>query len=259
MRSGYYSGGMKRRLSVAVSLIGSPSIVFLDEPVSALNTPQHTVSSSTVEYSASSSTVKYSTEQYSTEVHRRACECTGPSRRCMQSTAPCPLELMCPWLCPLVCRVQTTGMDPVARRYVWSIIERAKRGRAIVLTTHSMEEADILGNRIAIMAKGRLRCIGTSIHLKQRFGAGIIVTLGVGKPLTSQEQEAELAEEYEKNGGQATEDADDAAVEIPKPAVAGNIEPEMAKKIVKKFFKQVSIGPFPLPSLPSPFSWSGPT
>ena len=37
--------------------------------------------------------------------------------------------------------VQTTGMDPVTRRYVWDIIEDAKKGRAIVLTTHSMEEA----------------------------------------------------------------------------------------------------------------------
>ena len=70
-------------------------------------------------------------------------------------------------------------MDPVSRRHVWDIVERAKRGRAIVLTTHSMEEADILGDRIAIMAKGRLRCIGTSIHLKNRFGAGFIVTVGI--------------------------------------------------------------------------------
>lgn len=45
-------------------------------------------------------------------------------------------------------------------------------GRAIVLTTHSMEEADVLGDRIAIMARGRLRCIGSSIHLKHRFGSG---------------------------------------------------------------------------------------
>lgn len=44
--------------------------------------------------------------------------------------------------------------------------------RAIVLTTHSMEEADVLGDRIAIMARGRLRCIGSSIHLKRRFGSG---------------------------------------------------------------------------------------
>ncbi|KAJ1691633.1 hypothetical protein LUZ63_015788 [Rhynchospora breviuscula] len=71
----------------------------------------------------------------------------------------------------------TTGMDPITRRHVWDIIEDAKRGRAIVLTTHSMEEADILGDRIAIMAKGKLRCIGTSIHLKSRFGAGYVCNI----------------------------------------------------------------------------------
>ena len=49
--------------------------------------------------------------------------------------------------------------------------------RAIVLTTHSMEEADVLGDRIAIMARGRLRCIGSSIHLKHRFGSGYKVSL----------------------------------------------------------------------------------
>lgn len=67
-------------------------------------------------------------------------------------------------------------MDPISRRYVWDIIEEAKVGRAIVLTTHSMEEADILGDRIAIMARGRLRCIGTSNRLKQKFGAGYQVS-----------------------------------------------------------------------------------
>ena len=45
----------------------------------------------------------------------------------------------------------TTGMDPISRRATWDIIEAAKPGRAIVLTTHSMEEADVLGDRIAIM------------------------------------------------------------------------------------------------------------
>ncbi|GMP33516.1 hypothetical protein CsSME_00006800 [Camellia sinensis var. sinensis] len=65
-------------------------------------------------------------------------------------------------------------MDPITRRHVWDIIENAKKGRAIVLTTHSMEEADILSDRIGIMAKGRLRCIGTSIRLKSRFGTGFI-------------------------------------------------------------------------------------
>ena len=68
-------------------------------------------------------------------------------------------------------------MDPITRRHVWDTIESAKRGRAIVLTTHSMEEADVLSDRIAIMAKGRLRCIGTSIRLKSRFGTGLIANI----------------------------------------------------------------------------------
>lgn len=68
-------------------------------------------------------------------------------------------------------------MDPITRRHVWDIIENAKRGRAIILTTHSMEEADVLGDRIGIMAKGRLCCIGTSIRLKLRFGTGFIANV----------------------------------------------------------------------------------
>lgn len=78
---------------------------------------------------------------------------------------------------------QTTGMDPITRRHVWDIIEDAKKGRSIVLTTHSMEEADILSDRIAIMAKGKLHCIGTSIRLKSRFGTGYITNVSfVGNP-----------------------------------------------------------------------------
>lgn len=50
-------------------------------------------------------------------------------------------------------------------------------GRAVVLTTHSMEEAEILGDRVAIMAKGSLRCIGSSLRLKQRYGTGFAVTV----------------------------------------------------------------------------------
>jgi len=60
---------------------------------------------------------------------------------------------------------------------VWDIIQNAKIGRSIVLTTHSMEEADVLSDRIGIMAKGRLRCIGTSVRLKSRFGTGFIANI----------------------------------------------------------------------------------
>ncbi|KAK9104978.1 hypothetical protein Scep_021822 [Stephania cephalantha] len=71
----------------------------------------------------------------------------------------------------------TTGMDPITRRHVWDIIENAKTEQASILTTHSMEEADILGDRVAIMAKGKLRCIGTSIRLKSRFGTGFVTNV----------------------------------------------------------------------------------
>lgn len=72
-------------------------------------------------------------------------------------------------------------MDPITRRHVWDIIEGAKKGRAIILTTHSMEEADILSDRIGIMAKGKLRCIGTSLYLKSRFGTGYIVSVSLSR------------------------------------------------------------------------------
>ncbi|KAI8621977.1 P-loop containing nucleoside triphosphate hydrolase protein [Chytriomyces sp. MP71] len=92
------SGGEKRRLSIAIALIGTPKVVFLDEP--------------------------------------------------------------------------TTGLDPEVRRLIWNIVQHAKEGKAIILTTHSMEEAEALCQRIGIMAKGTLRCIGNSLRLKQLYGTG---------------------------------------------------------------------------------------
>ena len=92
------SGGMKRRLSVAISLVGNPKLVFLDEP--------------------------------------------------------------------------STGLDPENRRQLWDILAKAKEGRAVILTTHSMEEADVLCGRIGIILKGKMKCLGNQIHLKNKFGGG---------------------------------------------------------------------------------------
>ncbi|KAI7842323.1 hypothetical protein COHA_003963 [Chlorella ohadii] len=107
-RTAAYSGGMRRRLSVALAMLGDPLVLFLDEP--------------------------------------------------------------------------TTGMDPISRRHVWDIVGAAKAGRAVVLTTHSMEEADILGDQIAIMARGSVRAIGSSLRLKQRFGSGYQLSVSVLPP-----------------------------------------------------------------------------
>jgi len=96
--SSKYSGGNKRKLSLAVALIGNPRVMLLDEP--------------------------------------------------------------------------STGMDPQARRGMWDVIQSEMHQRAVILTTHSMEEADSLCSRIGIMVNGHLKCLGTSQHLKSKYGAG---------------------------------------------------------------------------------------
>eukprot|EP00928_Gymnodinium_smaydae_P017948 TRINITY_DN16841_c2_g1_i1.p1 TRINITY_DN16841_c2_g1~~TRINITY_DN16841_c2_g1_i1.p1 ORF type:complete len:2152 (-),score=460.50 TRINITY_DN16841_c2_g1_i1:58-5934(-) len=70
----------------------------------------------------------------------------------------------------------TSGMDPFSRRFTWNVIRGVREGRVVVLTTHFMDEADILGDRIAIMAEGVLQCCGSSLFLKSRFGAGYRIT-----------------------------------------------------------------------------------
>ncbi len=71
----------------------------------------------------------------------------------------------------------STGMDPATRRFMWNAIADIKRGRAVVLTTHSMEEADALADRVGIMALGELQCIGSSQHLKNKYGRHFRITL----------------------------------------------------------------------------------
>eukprot|EP00475_Leptophrys_vorax_P022719 TRINITY_DN3093_c0_g1_i4.p1 TRINITY_DN3093_c0_g1~~TRINITY_DN3093_c0_g1_i4.p1 ORF type:complete len:1562 (-),score=428.94 TRINITY_DN3093_c0_g1_i4:659-5344(-) len=66
----------------------------------------------------------------------------------------------------------TSGMDVDSRRSTWDLIKKFKGGRVIVLTTHFMDEADLLGDRIAVMAKGKLACCGSSLFLKSKYGVG---------------------------------------------------------------------------------------
>ena len=72
----------------------------------------------------------------------------------------------------------TSGMDPYSRRFVWEVIrKRAQTGKTILLTTHFMDEADILCDRVAIMSAGSLACVGSPVFLKSRFGSGYTLTL----------------------------------------------------------------------------------
>lgn len=64
----------------------------------------------------------------------------------------------------------TSGMDPASRRATWDLLQQQRSNRTILLTTHFMDEADLLGDRIAIMAKGELQCCGSSLFLKRKYG-----------------------------------------------------------------------------------------
>jgi len=71
----------------------------------------------------------------------------------------------------------TAGMDLSARRKLWNMLKNYKHNRIIILTTHYMDEADILGDRIGIMTGGKLICLGSSLFLKNRFGVGYNLTM----------------------------------------------------------------------------------
>jgi len=109
--SSTYSGGNKRKLSVAIALIGSPEIIFLDEP--------------------------------------------------------------------------SSGMDPEARRFMWNVISNissVKKHASIVLTTHSMEEAEALSNKLAIMVEGNFKCVGAPQSLKEKYGNGYEIEIKLKLP-----------------------------------------------------------------------------
>lgn len=76
----------------------------------------------------------------------------------------------------------SSGLDIGAKRVMWDVLKRYKTegNRIIILTTHYMEEADYLGDRIAIMGEGTIRTCGSSLFLKEKFGVGY--TLNIYRP-----------------------------------------------------------------------------
>ncbi|KAK3251895.1 hypothetical protein CYMTET_38785 [Cymbomonas tetramitiformis] len=91
-----------------------------------------------------------------------------------------------------------------ARRAMWDTIQATTEGLAIILTTHSMEECEALCTRVGIMANGRLSCIGSPQHLRQRFGTGYRLEVRMSK----REEQAALSELVRSTfaGAQSQED-----------------------------------------------------
>ena len=87
----------------------------------------------------------------------------------------------------------STGMDPEARRFMWSVIHKmSKKGKksSVIMTTHSMDEAETLCKRMAIMVNGEFVCLGKANEIKNKYGYGYELNLRI-KPMT-EEQENEL-------------------------------------------------------------------
>lgn len=93
----------------------------------------------------------------------------------------------------------TSGMDTSARRYIWEMLKKYKSNRIIVLTTHFMDEADYLGDRIGIMGQGKLICCGSSVYLKNRFGIGYNLTIIKKGPSVDSTPIRELVNKYIEN------------------------------------------------------------
>jgi ATP-binding cassette subfamily A (ABC1) protein 1 len=73
----------------------------------------------------------------------------------------------------------SSGMDPVSKRKLWTYLASSmkKSGRSVILTSHSMEECEVLCDRIGIMINGQFVCLGNNTHLKHKFGHGFQLDL----------------------------------------------------------------------------------
>ncbi|XP_008580998.1 PREDICTED: ATP-binding cassette sub-family A member 13-like, partial [Galeopterus variegatus] len=71
----------------------------------------------------------------------------------------------------------TSGVDPCSRRSLWDILLKYREGRTIIFTTHHLDEAEMLSDRVAVLQQGRLRCCGPPFCLKEAYGQGLSLTL----------------------------------------------------------------------------------
>ncbi|XP_073538625.1 ABC-type organic anion transporter ABCA8B-like [Phyllobates terribilis] len=66
----------------------------------------------------------------------------------------------------------TAGLDPCSRHYIWALLKERKANRVTMFSTQFMDEADILADRKAVISNGRLKCVGSSLFLKRKWGIG---------------------------------------------------------------------------------------
>jgi ABC-type multidrug transport system ATPase subunit len=92
----------------------------------------------------------------------------------------------------------TSGMDVHAKRGLWHFLKNYKDNKIIILTTHSLDEAEYLGDRIGIMSEGGLVCLGTSSYLKNKFSCGFNINFLVDHKKITQHLRHKLIDELRK-------------------------------------------------------------
>ncbi|NWR66335.1 ABCAA protein, partial [Bucorvus abyssinicus] len=75
----------------------------------------------------------------------------------------------------------TAGLDPLSRHQVWSLLKEHRAGRVILFSTQFMDEADILADRKAFFSHGKLKCVGSSLFLKKKWGIGYHLRIRVSE------------------------------------------------------------------------------
>ncbi|XP_059744072.1 phospholipid-transporting ATPase ABCA7 isoform X4 [Bos taurus] len=127
----HLSGGMQRKLSVAIAFVGGSQVVILDEP--------------------------------------------------------------------------TAGVDPTSRRGIWELLLKYREGRTLILSTHHLDEAELLGDRVAVVAGGRLCCCGSPLFLRRHLGSGYYLTLAKGPPPLATSKKGEAGLKNSMDAGQKRE------------------------------------------------------
>ncbi|XP_041616343.1 phospholipid-transporting ATPase ABCA7 isoform X2 [Vulpes lagopus] len=76
----------------------------------------------------------------------------------------------------------TAGVDPASRRSIWELLLKYREGRTLILSTHHLDEAEVLGDRVAVVAGGRVCCCGSPLFLRRHLGSGYYLTLAKARP-----------------------------------------------------------------------------
>ncbi|XP_069808346.1 ATP-binding cassette sub-family A member 9-like isoform X2 [Dendropsophus ebraccatus] len=140
MEANKLSGGQRRKLTLAVALLGNPEVLLLDEP--------------------------------------------------------------------------TAGLDPISRQQVWSILQERKANRVTLFSTQFMDEADILADRKAVLSNGMLKCVGSSLFLKRKWGIGYHLRMQVS-PSCNPDTITSLVQEHVSSAKLTNRNVEDLSFTLP--------------------------------------------